>query len=415
MADGREVEIERIGVQGDGVATVEGAVQFVPFALPGERWVVGDGAPRQVTASAQRVAAPCRHFLACGGCRTQHMAPDLYADWKHGVVVEAFRHRGIAADVRPLVRMPVGSRRRAYLGVERRGADVRIGFREEGEHTLVDLAECPVVDPVIVAAVPGLREMARHVMEDREGGRLLVTKVDHGLDVSFDNGRRDLAPEERAEVAGLARRLGLVRLVSAGELIIEAGAPVVTLAGVPVAVPYGVFLQAVPAAERLLADLTLEALPKSARKTADLFSGLGTLTLPLARRVAVTAFDSDKRAIAALSGAVRQAQGLKPVEAKVRDLYRDPLSARELDLFDAVVLDPPRAGAQEQAGRLAKSAVPVVIAVSCNPATLARDARALIDGGYEMDPVTPIDQFLFTPHVEAFTVFRRSRRSKGRS
>jgi 23S rRNA (uracil1939-C5)-methyltransferase len=301
------------------------------------------------------------------------------------------------------------SRRRAFLGVERRGADVVIGFREEGRHALVDLAECPVLDPLIVAAVPGLRDMARRVMADRAGGRLVVTRLDHGLDVSFDNGRRDLSPHERAEVAVLAQTLRLARLAVGGEVIVAAGAPVVSIGGVAVEIEPGLFLQAVPEAERLIADLCVGALPRSARTVADLFSGVGTLTLPIARRASVTAYDSDRRAIAALSGAVRHAQGLKPVTAVVRDLFRAPLSARELNAFDAVVFDPPRAGAAEQAERIATSKVPLVIAVSCNPATLARDARALLDGGYRMGPVTPIDQFLYSAHVEAVAVFRRSR------
>jgi 23S rRNA (uracil1939-C5)-methyltransferase len=335
------------------------------------------------------------------------MSPDLYRDWKRGLVVEAFRHRGIEADVAPVVVVAGSSRRRAFFGVERRGGEVIIGFREEGMHTLVDLAECPVLDPKIVAAVPGLRAMARRVMVDRAGGRLVVTKLDHGLDVSFDNGRKDLSPDERAHVAELARKMGLARLVVGGEPIVAAGPPVVTIADVAVEIEPGLFLQAVPEAERLLADLCLKALPKSAKSVADLFSGVGTLTLPLARRAAMTAYDSDKRAITALNGAVRHAQGLKPVTAVLRDLFRDPLSARELAPFDAVVLDPPRAGAAMQAERLAKSKVPVVIAVSCNPATLARDARTLIDGGYRMGPVTPVDQFLYSAHVEALTVFKR--------
>ncbi|MGE3229078.1 MAG: class I SAM-dependent RNA methyltransferase [Hyphomicrobium sp.] len=407
MTEGREIVIERIGAKGDGVVIEGGEAVYVPFALPGERWRVGAGEAVRLSESPARAAPLCRHFLQCGGCLAQHMSPDLYRAWKHGLVIEAFRHRGIAAEVAPLEVVQAGSRRRAFLGVERRGADVIIGFREEGQHKLVDLVECPVLDAMIVAAVPGLRALARVVMADRAGGRLVVTKLDHGLDVAFDNGRRDLSPYEQAEAARLARDMRLVRLVVAGVPIVVAGSLAVTIGGVAVEVEPSIFLQAVPEAERGLADFCLASLPKSAKEVADLFSGVGTFTLPLARRAKVAAFDSDKRAIAALSGAVRHAQGSKPVTAAVRDLFRDPLSVRELNLFDAVVLDPPRAGAQEQAERLARSKVATVIAVSCNPATLARDARILIDGGYRMGPVRAIDQFLYSAHVEAAVVFRR--------
>ncbi len=407
MADLRELHVARLGAKGHGIAERDGAPVYLPFALPGETWAEGPDGLRRLVDSAERVAPVCRHFIQCGGCLTQHLSPALYRDWKRGLVVEAFRHRGIEAEVAPLVVVEAGSRRRAFLGVERQGAAVTIGFREEGCHTLVDLAECPVLDPAIVGAIPGLREIARHVMADRAGGRLVVTRLDHGLDVAFDNGRKDLSPHERAEVAALAQRLRLVRLIVAGEAIVACAPPMVTLAGVAVAVEPGLFLQAVPEAERRLADLALAALPKRAKTVADLFCGVGTLALPLARRAAVSAYDSDKRAITALATAVRHAQGLKPVAATLRDLFRDPLSVRELNAFEAVVFDPPRAGAAEQAARLAASKVPVVIAVSCNPATLARDARTLIDGGYRMGPVTPIDQFLYSAHVEAFAVFRR--------
>lgn len=407
MADGVDVTIERLGAKGDGIAMRDGEAVYVPFALPGERWRVGTGEAIRLTDSAERADPVCRHFLQCGGCLAQHMTPALYRDWKRGLVVEAFRHRGIDAEVGPPVIVDAASRRRAFFGVERRADEVTIGFREEGQHTLVNLMECPVLDPLIVAAVPGLRSLAGRVMVDRAGGRLVVTRLDHGLDVSFDNGRKDLSPHEKAEIGALAQKMGLARLVVGGELIVAAGRPTVTIGGAEVEIEPGLFLQAVPQAERIMAELCVAALPKSAKKVADLFSGVGTLTLPVARRASVTAYDSDKRAIAALDSAVRHAQGLKPVTAMVRDLFREPLSARELADFDAAVLDPPRAGAAAQAERLAKSKVPVVIAVSCNPATLARDARMLVDGGYRMGPVTPIDQFLYSAHVEAVVMFRR--------
>ncbi len=407
MTDAGQVEIARLGAEGDGVAeTAHGAV-FVPFALPGERWRETPGGWQREGESPERRAAPCRHFGRCGGCVAQHMSGELYARWKRGMLVEAFRHRGLKAEVEALRPVSERSRRRAFLGVERHGPEVVIGFREEGRHTLVDLEECLVLEPAIVAALGALKEIARLVMPEDEGGRLVVTRLDHGLDVSFDNARKDLAPETRAAAARIATGARFIRLTIAGEPVAELAPPVVTLGGVEVEPPQGAFLQAVPEAEALLIELVVGALPKRAKRAADLFSGLGTFAFPLARRVRVTAIDGDRRAIAALERAARKATGLKPIEAIVRDLFREPLSARELNEFDAVVFDPPRAGAALQAERIAKSSVPAVIAVSCNAATLARDARTLVDGGYVMGPVTPVDQFLYAPHVEAFAVFRR--------
>lgn len=408
MAEPYETTIDRLGAKGDGVARIGGADRFVPGALPGERWeIAADGAARRLSDSPDRVAAPCRHFGRCGGCMAQHMGEGIYLDWKRAIVREAFAHRGIAAEVLPVRRMPAHTRRRAFLGVERRGDDVLIGFREEGQHALVDMAECLLLDPAIVAALPHFKAMARIAMPDKSSGRLVVTKLDAGLDVAFDNGHKMLQPEKRAELACLAEAARVARLVVAGDPIVVRAEPRLTIGGVEVDVPPSMFLQAVPEAERLMIDLVLEAVPKKARRVGDLFSGLGTFTFPLARRTQVTAFDSDRRALAVLEAAARRATGLKPIEVRVRDLFREPLSPKELEGFDAVVLDPPRAGAAEQTERLSRSKVPVVIAVSCAPATLARDARTLLDAGFRMGPILPIDQFLYSPHVEAVTVFRR--------
>lgn len=402
-----ELEIERLGAQGDGVAHRDGEALYVPFALPGERWREREGAFSRLSDAPGRKDAICRHFMRCGGCVAQHMGDDVYAGWKQGIVADAFQHRGIEAEIAPLVRVKANSRRRAYFGVERKGSAVTIGFREEGQHTLVDLAECPVLDPVIVRALGALKEMTRIAMRDREGGRLLVTMLDHGLDVAFENGRKDLGAVDRGELAKLAGNARLIRLTVGGEAIMESGRPTLTIGGVEVDPPQGVFLQAVPEAEALLIDLVTRALPKRVKSVADLFCGVGTLTFPIARVASVIAYDSDKRAMAAMDAAIRRTQGLKPIAARQRDLFRDPLSVRELNGFDAVVFDPPRAGAAQQVERLAQSKVPVIIAVSCNPATLARDARTLIDGGYNMGVVTPIDQFIYSPHVEAVAVFKR--------
>ena len=407
--DYNDVTIMRLGAQGDGVVETGNGSDFIPFALPGETWrLFADKSPaRRMTDSPERIAPLCRHFGICGGCMSQHMSPALYSDWKRSVIVQAFAHRGINSEVAPLTAIAPRSRRRAFLGVECTDRNVFIGFREEGQHTLVDMIECPVLDPMIVAALPLLKDMARIAMPSRTSGRLVVTKLDHGLDVSFDNGHKMLHADDRQALAKLCKSGRIIRLIVAGDMVVTHESTALTLGGVAVDPPPSIFLQAVPQAEALLIDLVLKALPAKAKRVADLFCGIGTFALPLARKVQVFAVDSDKRALAALEMATRHATGLKPIEIRQRDLFREPLSPKELEGFDAVVFDPPRAGAAEQTERIARSKVRHVIAVSCAPTTLARDAKALIDAGFKMGPVTPIDQFLYSPHTEAVAVFKR--------
>lgn len=411
MDEGADVVIEKLGAGGDGVATRNGRPHYIRFALPGERWRIASSdtgdAPQPLSLSPHRRSPPCAHFGTCGGCVAQHMSPELYEAWKLGIVREAFAHRGLDIDLLALCRMPERSRRRAQFGVERKGRTTLIGFREDGQHTLVDLTDCLVLDQMILTALPLLRQLAEIAMPDQTSGRLAVTRLDAGLDVSFDNGHKMLRPEERGTLARLVSNSSIIRLTVSGDPIVMAADPALTIAGVTVMPPPSAFLQAVAEAERILSDFILEHLPRKAKRVVDLFCGIGTFTFPLARRASVTAFDSDRRALATLEHALRHAKGLKPVEVRQRDLFREPLSATELNAFDAVVFDPPRAGAALQAERLAKSRVPLVIAISCAPTTLARDARVLIDGGYEMGPLFPIDQFVYSPHLEVATVFAR--------
>lgn len=400
------VSIERLGAQGDGVALSESAPLYIPNALPGERWRrAGPSDFERLTDSPQRVAPPCPHFGACGGCMAQHMADDLYNAWKHDCVVQAFAHRGIQVDVAPLRRVAPRSRRRAAFGVTRENSGITLGFREEGQHRLVDITECMVLDPRIVSALPNLRRLADIVLPaSGPGARLLVTTLDQGLDVSIETSV-PAPPALIQQAAALAQKAGVVRLTIGGEMVVSVPASL-TIGPGAVVPPRGAFLQAVPEAERVMTDLVLAGLPK-VKAIADLFCGVGTFTFALAKRAKVLAVEADRQAVGALVTAARGAKGIKPIETKVRDLFREPLSARELYGFDAVVFNPPRAGAQAQADRLSRSKVPVVVAVSCSPATLARDARILIDGGYNLISVTPVDQFIYTPHVEAVAVFRR--------
>ena len=406
-AEAREVDIVGLGAQGDGIAeTPEGSL-YVPFALPGERVrTTGEGPPQLLSPpNSDRRAPICRHFGTCGGCVAQHMGEDLYARWKRGIVVEAFRQRGLEPEIAPLVSVPPGSRRRAVLTAQRDGKRIVLGYHRRRGHEMLDLEECPVLRPEIVANLAGLRAIAGVAASGQV--RITVLATPAGLDVALEAERGAFEAKSTTRLAQVGAEHRLARIAVNGAIVMERAAPSLTLGGAEVVPQPGAFVQAVAEAEAAMATLVIAAVGK-ARRVADLFCGVGTFTFPLARKARILAVDGDKAVIAALSAAARRAQGLKPIETKVRDLFHTPLSAREMEGLDAVVFDPPRVGAAAQAEQLARSKVPIVAAVSCNPATLARDARTLVDGGYRLRCVTPIDQFLFSPHVEAIAVFERA-------
>ena len=413
MSELRDVDIVRVGAQGDGVAAGDGPPLFVPFSLPGERVraLIDGGRIRLqdvLKASPSRIAPVCQHFGVCGGCSLQHMATDSYAEWKREQVIAAFRARGLDVPVRDLVR-PSGLRRRAVFTVRNSAGSIEIGFNEAGTHDLVALVECPVLDPRIVAAIPGLRTLIAPLLPKSDDVRVSVTMTCAGLDISLDGVRRTLSPDVRTRIARDAADMKLARVSVGDEPVYESLPPFLRFGAVEVVLPPKIFIQAVAEAEQEMANQIVAALGK-AKSVVDLFAGIGAFSFPIASRAKVSAYDSDARAIAALAAAVKKASGIKPVVARVRDLFREPLSALELNDFDAVVFDPPRAGAEAQARMIAKSKVKAVVAVSCNPATLARDARILVDGGYTLEDVMPIDQFLYSAHIEAVAVFRRLKR-----
>jgi 23S rRNA (uracil1939-C5)-methyltransferase len=413
-AEHEELEIVALGAQGDGIAETAAGTRYVPFALPGERVEAeGEGLSRLVSApSPDRVAAPCRHFGVCGGCVAQHMGGQLYAEWKRGVVVAALRHRGLAPDVGPLRRVSPGTRRRAVLTARRTGGRIVLGYHRRKSADLVDIDECPVLLPEIVDKLPALRAVAAALAAPEV--RLTVLATPAGLDVAAETAAR--RPGQRpaggvvAQVGRLAVQHGLARVSLDGEIVIERLRPVLSMREADVVVPPAAFVQAAQASEEVMRGLATAGLSRP-KLVADLFCGVGAFTFALARHARVLALDSDAAAVAALTAAARHAQGLKPIEAKVRDLFREPLSARELEPFDTVVFDPPRAGAHRQAQELARSNVGTLIAVSCDPGTLARDAAILTGGGYAIESVTPIDQFVFSAHVEAVAVLRRATRA----
>jgi 23S rRNA (uracil1939-C5)-methyltransferase len=411
MGDTQALDIARLGAQGDGVSDTPSGPVFVPYALSGERVQADVHGERArliavMTPSPDRIAPVCRHFTHCGGCAMQHLRSPAYLAWKREVVIAAFASRGIDAPVAPVASVGVGARRRAAFSARRTGRGVVLGFHEAKGVEIVDLQECPVTASAIVRVLPGLRRLVEPLMSRRAPGRVIVTLAANGLDVAVEDVPGDPPPDVREFLAREATALGLARLTLAGDTLYQATVPAVRFGTANVVLPARSFLQAAPVAEAAMVRLVTQAVV-GAKRVVDLFSGMGTFTFPLAQNASVLAVDGDKQAIAALQNAAKRTPGLKPIEVKVRDLFREPLSARELQGFDAAVFDPPRAGAATQAQSLVDSPINVVVAVSCNPATLARDARILIDGGFKLERVTPIDQFLFSPHIEAVAVFRR--------
>jgi len=411
-----EVTIDSLGARGDGVARApDGAALYVPFALPGERARVSLGdrdraAPIEVSRpSPDRVAPVCPHFGSCGGCQLQHLDEVAIAAWKRERTRLAFAARGIDAPVAKTLTFPLARRRRAAFAAARAPRGVVIGFHAARGREIVPLAVCPVLAPEIEAALPGLARLAEAVLPRQGEIRLNMLQAENGLVLDIDgvdgvDGA--LAPEAYERLARAASAMGVLRLSLARNTVFSAGEPLVRFGPANVVPPPGLFLQAMAEAEAAAAGLVREAFAKS-KRVADLFSGAGAFTFPLAGRSEMLAIDSDAAAIQALDRAARSTPGLKRVTAKVRDLFQAPLSPTELRDFDAVVFDPPRAGAKLQAEALARSKVPIVAAVSCDMATLARDARALLDGGFQLVSVTPIDQFRYSARIEAVAVFRR--------
>ncbi len=405
-----DLVIDHVGAQGDGVAVAGGGRVYVPGTLKGERIsaeVKGDRGRLVdvLTPSSDRVEPPCRHFGACGGCALQHMGEVPYKEWKTERVARALSHRGFEdVPFRPLVVTPPGSRRRARLTAIATKSGTVLGYNTRQSRQVVDISECPVLRPEIVDLFAMLRAALADLMRPGDRGHVQVTASDTGVDLVLDlPGDLDLV--QREALGGFAHRADLARVSWGpdGEPVVERRRPVISFGDVAVAVPPGAFLQTSKEAEQAMAGDLCEILTGT-EAVADLFSGLGTFSFPLARRARVTAFDGDGSLIGALD---RAGAGL-PVDAHIRDLFREPLMSSELARFDGVVLDPPRAGAKAQVAELAVTAVPVVAMVSCNPATFARDARALVDGGYRLQWVRPVDQFLWSADVELVASFARA-------
>lgn len=408
--------VERIGARGDGIARHAGKTLFLPFTAPGDvvRILSSKGGADIVerVADGARREPPCPHFGTCGGCSLQHLPDDVYAEAKTALVREALAHRGLDPGVvTPLRRTRPATRRRARLALAKRGTRaVDIGFHAPASHRIVDLLSCLVLHPALTMLVPGLRALGQELLRPGENATAMLTQSAAGIDLLIDLPRPpDLAMSQL--LSAFAEIHDLPRL--SWRTAKEAPAPIVQrrpvrifFAGRAVDLPPDCFLQASEEAEEILRDEALAFISGAAR-VADLFCGVGTFGLALGPDASVRAVDGDPAAIAALQAAARRAGLGDRLIAETRDLERRPLRAEELAPFDAVLFDPPYAGAKAQALELARSKVPRVIGVSCHPASLARDARLLVDGGYRLARVVPVDQFLWSAEIELVAYFER--------
>ena len=413
-----QVIIKRLGAKADGIAETSSGPVFVPKVLPGETVTIErDGSHAHLVsvdvASPERETPFCPYFDDCGGCATQHMQHGFYQAWKHGTLVHTLKQARIEAPVEALVDAHGVGRRRVTLHVRFPDRAMHVGFMAPRSHRIVEIAFCPITEPALKDRAPAIaRVIGEHLKGPRKPLDIQITATQTGFDVDV-RGHGPMKDADRLSLIDLADRLDLSRLSVHGDVIVERRPPAILMGRTSVVPPPGSFLQATKLGEEVLAGLVTEACAK-AKRVADLFAGAGPFSLRLAEKSEVHAVEFDKGSMTALDKAVRATPGLRRVSTEARDLFRRPLLTPELNAFDAVVLDPPRAGAEAQVTQLATSKVPLVVSVSCDAATFARDAAILMSGGYRLERVIPVDQFKHSPHLEVVGILRRDVAKKRR-
>lgn len=400
-----EYKIRRLGHHGDGIA--DGPL-FAPVTLPGEV-VTGDPVDqalenvRIVTPSPDRVAAPCRHFKACGGCKLQHASDAFVADWKVGVVRSALDAHDLETEFRPIQTSPAQSRRRATFAAKRTKKGAMAGFYGRASDVVIEIPDCQLLHPDLMGGLKVAEELALIGTSRKAALAVTVTLADSGLDVAVAQGK-PLDGPLRMALAQLCEQLGLARLTWEDEVIAMRQPPLQRFGRAQVLPPPGAFMQATKQGETALLAAVREAVGDAAH-IADLFAGCGTFALPLSEKARVHAVESEAEMLAALDQGWRMAEGLKPVTTEARDLYRRPMLPDEMKKLDAIVIDPPRAGAGRQVVEICLAKVPRVAFVSCNPVTFARDAQMLCKAGYRLNWVQVVDQFRWSSHVEIAASF----------
>ncbi len=414
MTDRRTVKIRHLGHKGHGAAEIDGVLAYFPYTLPDEQIQVSkrsDGGwhiEGIVVESPSRQKPVCAHFGACGGCMLQHLKTADYLDWKRTALKETLAQRGFTdVPIDPIFEIPQRSRRRLVLTAEKRKGLLRLGLSRYRSRAVEDISECPVALPEIEALFPGLRAILDAGLGSAGTARVTVNQTDTGADVLVEAQRTAALDQRRASaLAQTAAQTNVARLTWNDELIFQRDAPQISVGSAAVVPPAGAFLQASKQVQDFLIDRVSSAL-NDASAVIDLFCGIGTFSLPLTSVKSVLALDSHGDMIEALNVAAKSIGASDRLAAQRRDLLRRPLQAEEMKKFDAAVLDPPRAGASAQMEQLSRSGLSKIVYVSCNPATFARDARILVNAGFQMGTVQPIDQFLWSPHTELVAEFIR--------
>lgn len=405
------VTIERLAHQGDGVAMVGGRAIHVPLSVPGDRLRIAYGGARghvieRLADGADRAVPPCPYFGSCGGCKLQHLTPEAYRHFKFETLRETLAQRGIREPpLDPLTVVPAATRRRATFAFRIQDHKAELGFFRAATRAVLAIERCLLLAPALEAAIGPMRAGLARYLAEGTTGRLHITVCDNGLDADLSVSPQ-MHPERIWALAEFARDCDLARLTLDTQPLVMKRKPLLSIDGIAISPPPLAFLQPSYAGEDMLLRWVKEGVGP-ARRVVDLFAGLGTFALPLARRAQVFALDSDSALLAALSGAAKETQGLKPVEIENRDLLRNPLPPSALAKCDAAVFDPPRAGAKAQTQALAQARVARIVAVSCNAATFARDAALLTQAGYRLEWIRPLDQFLWSAHIELVALFTR--------
>ena len=399
--------VEHLSPSGDGVVRGDGAPRFVPMTLPGETIRLDEAGVlvEILTPSPDRAQPFCPAYGRCGGCQLQHLSLSAYAAWKREVVQRALERAGFTVEVAPVMLAHGRGRRRAIVHVRFAEGGPRAGFMAARSHDLQALDACPILVPELKDVFHVAREAARPLAGRNKPLDVQVTATEAGLDVDIrGHGQPDAG--ERLRLTNAAARLDLARLSVHRDIVVERRPPILDVGGIKLMLPPRAFLQATAEGEQALGALALEGVGK-AKAVADLFCGVGPFALRLAQRARVHAADDGQDAVAALERAARSVQGLKPIVAEARDLFRRPLLPQELDRFDCVLMDPPRAGAEAQSRQIADSKVKSVVSVSCDLQSFVRDGLILKAAGFTLTKVTPVDQFAWSRHIELVGEFRR--------